>query len=115
VKMEGNPSNGLGIRNSTAASGSGEPDAAGICNLSFNYDGSLLAIATKQCSALLFDPREGTVVSEAGESDNRAQRVQWCTNYGNTDVLLTVGSIAGGRGRQMSLWDPRNMSKPTLK
>ncbi len=124
-------------------------DDAWINNLCFNYDGSLLAAATRGCrsfvsappplffarhpprwsfvrvsllrlrgdwvgSAKVLDPRAGGAVGEAGASDTRAQRVVWCTNCGGSDALLTVGGAAGGRGRQLSLWDPRNLAAPSV-
>lgn len=117
----------------TAASDDFEDqESAGICNLSFNYQGSLLAVATKKSSAKIYDPRApagANVVAEVGSGGSsggsgssggmdvtRGQRVVWCTNFGGAgECLLTVGSASGGRGRRLCMWDPRNLGAgPTL-
>jgi len=55
-----------GAVSSSLGGGSGggngdEEGGAGINNLSFNHSGSLVAVATKQCSAKIVDPRLGQV------------------------------------------------------
>lgn len=38
--------------------------------------------------------------------------MEWLTNGGNTDTVLTAGTGGSGRGRQLWLWDPRAPSAP---
>jgi len=108
------------------------PQAVTI-NVSFNYDGSLMALAGKDRTVRVVDPRSGSVVlttesslataaagsrSSVGSSNpyiGRNLRVAWCcTRAGaHSDPLLTVS--AGNSGlRQVHMWDPRNLSAPLV-
>jgi hypothetical protein len=91
-------------------------EAEGISSLSFNYEGSLVAVASRGIAARICDPRAGAPVSASPhEPSTRGQRVVWCTNFGGNSSLLSVDIASGGRGRRISLWDPRNLAKPALQ
>jgi hypothetical protein len=108
-------------------------------NMSFNYDGSLLALAGKDRNVRIIDPRARSVVlntrdtlpslassAAAGSRSSvdlsatnaylgRNLRVAWCcTRTGvNADPLVTVSAASNGQ-RQIHLWDPRSMSAPLI-
>lgn len=89
-----------------------------VSNTSFNYDGSLLAMTTKERYLHIIDPRiisnsTATLAHSVSSQDcpelGRNLRVEWCaSNYTPYDPLVTVSSNNTG-GRSISLWDPRNM------
>ena len=92
-----------------------EGEANAIANLSFNFDGSLMAAATKTQAIHVTDPRAGcSVLQSPADFNSRAQRVVWCSDFGNAEVLLSVGT-APRRGRQVALWDARNLAEPFNK
>ena len=71
----------------------GEEDA--IANVSFNFDGSLMAVATKTQAIHVADPRAGrSVLQGPTDFNSRAQRVVWCTDYGSSEVLLSQSTDA---------------------
>lgn len=102
-------------------------------NLTFNYDGSLMALAGKDRAVRIVDPRAGTVIlstentlasAAAGSRTSatgsnpylgRNLRVAWCaTRTGvHADPLLTVSAGSNGM-RQMHLWDQRSMQAPLI-
>jgi hypothetical protein len=107
------------------------PEAVTV-NVSYNYDGTLLALAGKDRMVRIVDPRARTVVmsTESGLTANAAGartsvsnhpylgrnlRVAWCcTRSGaNADPLLTVSSGNNGL-RQIHMWDPRAMQTPLV-
>jgi hypothetical protein len=107
------------------------PEAVTV-NVSYNYDGTLLALAGKDRMVRIVDPRAHRVVlsTESGLSANAAGartsvsnhpylgrnlRVAWCcTRTGaSADPLLTVSSGNSGL-RQMHVWDPRAMQTPLI-
>lgn len=91
-------------------------DAEGISSMSFNYDGSLLALANRGVAARIVDPRSGSAVAASPlEASTRGQRVVWCTNFGGSSSLLSVDIAGGGRGRRIALWDPRKLAEPTVR
>ena len=88
-------------------------------NVSYNYDGSLIAVSSKDRSLRIVDPRVSNIVSNAfstgGGVIGRNLRVCWCgTRTGvHADPLLTVSSSGSGM-RQLHLWDIRKFDSPTL-
>lgn len=105
-------------------------------NVSYNYDGSLLALAGKDRAVRIVDPRVGSVVLSTENTSSLASapagsrtsltagsnpyigrnlRVAWCaTRTGvNADPLLTVSAGSNGM-RQMHLWDPRSLQAPLI-
>ena len=109
------------------------PEAVTV-NVSYNYDGSLLALAGKDRSVRIVDPRANKVVlsTESGLAAGlagfrgsvsatgnphlgRNLRVAWCcTRTGaNADPLITVSAGSSGL-RQLHLWAPRSLSAPVI-
>jgi coronin-7 len=103
-------------------------------NVSYNFDGSLIALAGKDRSIRIVDPRANSVVASTadgsassvpgsrlsmGTSGNphlgRNLRVAWCcTRTGaHADPLISVSSGSNGL-RQMHLWDPRSLQQPLI-
>lgn len=93
-------------------------DGIQLANISFSYDGSLLSVSCKgnYSKIALIDPRAGKVILESQNKIGRNLRVLWCSTggSGSFDPLLSVSSNTRG-GRQIMLWDPRNMEKPILE
>lgn len=82
------------------------PDAhkAQITNVSWNYDGSLVATSCKDKTLRVFDPRANKVVQEAPDHPGvKGGRVQW---LGKKDLIFTVG-FGKGSERQYALYDPK--------
>ena len=91
-------------------------EAEGVSNMSFNWDGCLMAFASRSAPAKILDPRTGEVVSETPvEPSTRGQRVIWLTNFGANSTLLTVDNAGGARGRRICLWDLKNLSQPLIQ
>lgn len=88
-------------------------------NVSYNYDGSLIAVSSKDRSLRIVDPRVGSIISNAfstsGGVIGRNLRVCWCdTRTGvHADPLLTV-STSGSGMRQLHLWDIRKFNSPII-
>ena len=88
-------------------------------NVSYNYDGSLIAVSNKDRSLRIVDPRVGSIVSNAFSTGSgvigRNLRVCWCsTRTGvHADPLLTVSTSNSGM-RQLHLWDIRKFDSPIL-
>ena len=102
-------------------------------NVSFNYDGSLMALAGKDRTVRIVDPRSGAVVlttesslaaaaagsrSSVGSSNphiGRNLRVAWCATRTGAfaDPLITVSAGSSGQ-RQVHMWDPRNLQAPLV-
>lgn len=88
-------------------------------NVSYNYDGSLIAVSSKDRSLRIVDPRVGSIISNAfstgGGVIGRNLRVCWCdTRTGiYADPLLTV-STSGSGMRQLHLWDIRKFDSPII-
>lgn len=83
-----------------------------ICNISYNYNGSLFVAACKDKTLHIRDPRVsgsgGTVA--AINSLGRNLRAAWCSNKSNSvGTILTVSSSSNGM-RQIQLFDPRKLN-----
>uniref|UniRef100_G1N9Z5 Coronin n=1 Tax=Meleagris gallopavo TaxID=9103 RepID=G1N9Z5_MELGA len=72
-----------------------------VLSMSFNTDGSLLAIACRDKKIRLIDPRARTVLQEASYKSHRANKVLF---LGNMKKLLSTG-ISRWNNRQIVLWD----------
>eukprot|EP01114_Cavostelium_apophysatum_P020730 TRINITY_DN702_c0_g1_i1.p1 TRINITY_DN702_c0_g1~~TRINITY_DN702_c0_g1_i1.p1 ORF type:complete len:406 (-),score=105.45 TRINITY_DN702_c0_g1_i1:73-1290(-) len=79
-----------------------------ISNVSWNADGSLLAVSCKDKRLRIFDPRSGNVTAE-GEDHQGAKggKVIW---LGKKDLIFTVGASKLNE-RQYGLFDPRDLTK----
>jgi coronin-7 len=87
-------------------------DHAIVSNVSFNYEGNVMALACKDRFVRLFDARQQQMIgTTSGVSPiGRNLRVAWCARSAQQDPLVTV--CAGSQGlRQINLWDPRKMSQ----
>ena len=86
-----------------------------VSNLTFNYDGSLIAAACKDRSVRIADPRLNSLVLSTPTSSSvslgRNLRTEWCSFGKGMGSLCTVSSGSTGM-RQMCLWDSRSMNKP---
>jgi len=83
-------------------------------NLSFNYDGSSIALACKDRSVKIYDLRAGSIVMNTSPSSahiGRNLRVEWCNTGKSCGSLATVSAASSGM-RQLHLWDPRDLSSP---
>ena len=87
-----------------------------VSNLTFNYDGSLIAAACKDKTVRIADPRQNNVVLSISPSTyvplGRNLRAEWCSFGKGMGSVCTVSSGSTGM-RQLCLWDSRSMSKPT--
>ena len=87
-----------------------------VSNLSFNYDGSLVAAACKDKSIRIADPRANSLVLNIPSSSStllgRNLRAEWCSFGKGMGSLCTVSTGSTGM-RQLCLWDARSMTKPT--
>ncbi|XP_010724481.1 coronin-2A [Meleagris gallopavo] len=82
-----------------------------VLSMSFNTDGSLLAIACRDKKIRLIDPRARTVLQEASYKSHRANKVLF---LGNMKKLLSTG-ISRWNNRQIVLWDQNDLSVPLLE
>jgi WD40 repeat protein len=77
--------------------------------MKWNYDGSRLAVITKNKQMHVFDPRQqdAVQVTQSHES-SKAQRLVW---LGESNNILSTGFSNYGE-RQYAIWDSRNMETP---
>eukprot|EP00947_MAST-08B_sp_MAST-8B-sp1_P005628 g5628.t1 len=83
--------------------------ADAVYNTSWSYDGSSLAVAGRDKTVSILDPRAApgadVVSTAASHTGAKGQRVVW---LGNRPAVLTVGFNA--RRREFMVWDVRNMA-----
>jgi len=80
-----------------------------ISSLAWNYNGSLIATASKDKKMRIVDPRTNKVVAEKeAHQGTKGSRVIW---LGKGDRLLSVG-FSKTSDRQFSMWDSRNLDAP---
>ncbi|CUM66080.1 uncharacterized protein PRCAT00003734001 [Priceomyces carsonii] len=73
-----------------------------VTSFSFNYNGSLLATASRDKKIRIWDIREQKVISEGpGHTGAKPSRVAW---LGNTDRIVTTG-FSKLSDRQVGVWD----------
>lgn len=87
------------------------PDAV-VNNIAFSYDGSTLAIASRDKAIRICDPRASVVCSQVVKSScsgstslSRNSRLAWIDN-GSSNTILTTSSLSNGQ-RMVALWDVR--------
>lgn len=79
-----------------------------VTSVSWNYDGSVCATASKDKFLRVIDPRGGAVAAEvAAHTGAKGWRAVWC---GKNDKIATVGFTKGAE-RELALWDPRSLGK----
>lgn len=93
------------------------PEPPAISNLSFNYDGSAYALASKDRRVRIVDPRlpsESAVVAQSPADSvlGRNLRVEWCSSGSNDNSAVLTVSVATGGMRTIHMWDPRNWDSP---
>jgi len=80
-----------------------------INSVSWNYNGSLAATASKDKKVRIVDPRSNKIVAEKeAHQGTKGSRVIY---LGKQEKLLSVG-FSKNSDRQYSLWDPRNFETP---
>jgi hypothetical protein len=94
-------------------------DSAISANASFNLDGSVICVASKDRMLRLYDVRSANVVlttpdPSGGSSTPLGRNLQavWCGNpTNNMSSILSVSSAISGM-RTLHMWDPRFMTDP---
>jgi len=80
-----------------------------VTSITWNYDGSVCATASKDKALRVIDPRANAVASEVqAHTGVKGWRAVWC---GKSERILSVGFTKTAE-RELSLWDPRALSKP---
>jgi len=79
-----------------------------VLSLTYNHEGSLLAVTTRDRKMKLLDPRADRVVAEGvPHTGTKAVRLAWA---GNSDRIISAGF--SGNNRELSLWDIKKLDKP---
>jgi len=79
-----------------------------VTSFAWNYDGSVVATASKDKNLRLIDPRGSAVISEVqAHTGVKGWRAVWC---GKNERILSVGFTKAAE-REISLWDPRALGK----
>ncbi|XP_005752702.1 coronin-2B-like [Pundamilia nyererei] len=84
------------------------PSEALLLSVSFNTDGSRLAVTSKDRHVRVLDPRTGKILQVSSSSSHKANKVLY---IGGLKLLLSTGSSSWNH-RQIVLWDPDDLSEP---
>ncbi|KAM9837047.1 coronin-2A [Aulostomus maculatus] len=84
------------------------PSEALLLSVSFNRDGSRLAVTSKDRRVRVLDPRTGRILQVSCSKSHRASKVLY---IGGLKMLLSTGSSPWNH-RQIVLWDPDDLSEP---
>ncbi|KAM3590082.1 uncharacterized protein V6R79_003425 [Siganus canaliculatus] len=84
------------------------PSEALLLSVSFNRDGSRLAVASQDRRVRVLDPRTGKILQVSSSSSHRASKVLYIAGL---KMLLSTGSSPWNH-RQIVLWDPDDLSEP---
>uniref|UniRef100_A0A3Q1B3I9 Coronin n=1 Tax=Amphiprion ocellaris TaxID=80972 RepID=A0A3Q1B3I9_AMPOC len=85
------------------------PSEALLLSVSFNTDGSRLAVTSKDRRVRVLDPRTGKILQVSSGKSHRANKVLY---IGALKMLLSTGSSPWNH-RQIVLWDPQDdLSEP---
>uniref|UniRef100_A0A3Q1ISE5 Coronin n=1 Tax=Anabas testudineus TaxID=64144 RepID=A0A3Q1ISE5_ANATE len=79
-----------------------------LFSVSFSYDGSRLAVTSKDRRIRVLDPRTGKILQVSSSKSHRASKVLYT---GGLKMLLSTGSSPWNH-RQIVLWDPDDLSEP---
>ncbi|TMS01859.1 Coronin-2A, partial [Larimichthys crocea] len=79
-----------------------------LLSVSFNNDGSRLAVTSKDRRVRVLDPRTGKILQVSSSKSHRASKVLY---IGGLKMLLSTGSSPWNH-RQIVLWDPDDLSEP---
>jgi coronin-7 len=85
--------------------------AESMANLSWNFDGSMAAVMGKDRIIRIVDPRQQQVALSS-TPELRSGQLVWVSNKSDTDAIIVCG-VKGGQ-RQITSWDPRSLSGPTV-
>nr|XP_046237594.1 coronin-2B-like [Scatophagus argus] len=84
------------------------PSETLLLSVSFNTDGSRLAVTSKDRRVRVLDPRTGKILQVSSSKSHRASKVLY---IGGLKMLLSTGSSPWNH-RQIVLWDPDDLSEP---
>nr|XP_004573977.1 coronin-2B [Maylandia zebra] len=84
------------------------PSEALLLSVSFNSDGSRLAVTCKDRHVRVLDPRTGKILQVSSSNSHKANKVLY---IGGLKLLLSTGSSSWNH-RQIVLWDPDDLSEP---
>ncbi|XP_056299367.1 coronin-2B-like isoform X2 [Pseudoliparis swirei] len=87
------------------------PSDALLLSVSFNSDGSRLAVTSKDRRVRVLDPRTGRILQASSSKSHRASKVLF---IGGLKMLLSTGSSPWNH-RQIVLWDPDDLSEPLFE
>uniref|UniRef100_A0A3B3XG34 Coronin n=1 Tax=Poecilia mexicana TaxID=48701 RepID=A0A3B3XG34_9TELE len=84
------------------------PSEALLLSVSFNSDGSRLAVTSKDRRIRVLEPRTGKILQVSSSKTHRANKVLYIRGL---KMLLSTGSSPWNH-RQIILWDPDDLSEP---
>uniref|UniRef100_A0A669D720 Coronin n=1 Tax=Oreochromis niloticus TaxID=8128 RepID=A0A669D720_ORENI len=84
------------------------PSEALLLSVSFNSDGSRLAVTSKDRQVRVLDPRTGKILQVSSSNSHKANKVLYIVGL---KLLLSTGSSPWNH-RQIVLWDPDDLSEP---
>ncbi|KAM4564402.1 coronin-2A-like [Fundulus diaphanus] len=84
------------------------PSEALLLSVSFNNDGSRLAVTSKDRRIRVLEPRTGNILQVSSNKTHRANKVLYIRGL---KMLLSTGSSPWNH-RQIVLWDPDDLSEP---
>ncbi|XP_037538714.1 coronin-2B-like [Nematolebias whitei] len=87
------------------------PSEALLLSVSFNSDGSRLAVTSKDRRVRVLDPRAGKILQVSNKKTHKANKVLYITGL---KMLLSTGSSSWNH-RQIVLWDPDDLSEPLFE
>ncbi|KAM6894290.1 coronin-2A-like [Lycodopsis pacificus] len=79
-----------------------------LLSVSFNSDGSRLAVTSKDRRVRVLDPRTGRILQVSSSKSHRSSKVLYIRGL---KMLLSTGSSPWNH-RQIVLWDPDDLSEP---
>ncbi|XP_045074464.1 coronin-2B-like, partial [Coregonus clupeaformis] len=82
-----------------------------VLSMSFNNDGSSLATTSLDRKIRVLDPRSGRLIQVSSYKHHRASKVVF---IGDQNMLFSTGSSPWNQ-RQITLWDPDDLSEPLLE
>uniref|UniRef100_A0A3Q2ZSJ1 Coronin 2A n=1 Tax=Kryptolebias marmoratus TaxID=37003 RepID=A0A3Q2ZSJ1_KRYMA len=87
------------------------PSEALLLSVSFNSDGSRLAVTSKDRRVRVLDPRAGKILQVSSKKTHKANKVLYINGL---KMLLSTGSSPWNH-RQIVLWDPDDLSEPLFE
>ncbi|KAM8880945.1 coronin-2A-like [Synchiropus picturatus] len=84
------------------------PSEALLLSISFNEDGSRMAVTSRDRRVRVLDPRTGRILQVSSNRTHRALKVVY---IGGLKMLLSTGRSSWNQ-RQIILWDPDDLSEP---